>query len=45
MVQVTGPAVVIICAIAYLGIDAIVHFVGNLFEKNKDKLKEDPNNK
>ena len=37
MVQLTGPAVAVIAVVAYLGIDAIVHFVGNLFERDKDK--------
>lgn len=37
MVTITGPAVVIIAIIGYLGIDTIAHCVGNLFEKDKNK--------
>lgn len=40
MVTITGPAVVVIAVIGYLGIDTIVHFVGNLFEKDKNKKGE-----
>lgn len=40
MMQFTGPAVAVIAVIGYLGIDAIVRFVGNLFN-GKEKQDED----
>ena len=41
MIHITGPAVVIGIIVAYLGMDAIVHFVGNLFEKDREKQDEE----
>ena len=37
MIHITAPAVAIIAVVGYLGIDAIVHFVGNLFDRDTDK--------
>ena len=42
MFQIPGPAVLIAAILGYIGIDTIVHAIGNLFEKQKG---EDPENK
>ena len=41
MVTLTAPAVAIIAVVGYLGINSIVNFVSNLFERDKDKPDED----
>ena len=41
MVHLTGPAVVLIAVVGYLGINSIVRFIDNLFDKDESKRSED----